>query len=126
VATIKETSTSNAPVLGLDATSATSRQILGVPLYVSQYVAANTLWAIDSSRVFLVVREDATVEADSYGAARNSAFRSKCARARTTDSMPARLRRRVDLEGASPRRSIRRGKRPLAPACAERNRSGWL
>jgi HK97 family phage major capsid protein len=31
---------------------------------VSQYVAANTLWALDMSRVWLVVREDATVEAD--------------------------------------------------------------
>lgn len=64
LATIKTASGSNQPVLGADATSATSRQILGVPLYVSQYVAANTLWAIDSSRVWLVVREDATVEAD--------------------------------------------------------------
>ncbi len=64
LATIKQASGSNQPVLGADATSATSRQILGVPLYVSQYVAANTLWAIDASRVWLVVRDDATVEAD--------------------------------------------------------------
>jgi hypothetical protein len=47
-----------------DATSATGRTILGVPLYVSQYVAANTLWAIDSSRVWLVVRDDTIDEAD--------------------------------------------------------------
>lgn len=64
LATIKQATGSNQPVLGTDATSATSRQILGVPLYVSQYVAANTLWAIDASRVWLVVRDDATVEAD--------------------------------------------------------------
>ncbi len=40
------------------------RQVLGVPLYVSEFVAANTLWAVDSSRLWLVVRDDATVEAD--------------------------------------------------------------
>ncbi len=64
LATIKQATGSNQPVLGMDATAATSRSVLGVPLYVSQYVAANTLWAIDSSRVWLVVRDDATVEAD--------------------------------------------------------------
>ena len=51
-------------MLGKDATSATGRMILGVPLHVSPFVAANTLWAIDGSRVWLVVREDATVEVD--------------------------------------------------------------
>lgn len=64
LATIKQTTGSNQPVLGMDATAATSRNILGVPLYVSQYVAANTLWAIDASRMWLVVRNNATVEAD--------------------------------------------------------------
>ena len=48
----------------MDATSATSRRVLGVPLFVSEFVAANTLWAVDRSRVWLVVRDDATVEAD--------------------------------------------------------------
>lgn len=64
LATIKQATGSNQPVLGADATSATSRQILGVPMFVSQYVAANTLWAVDASRVWLVVRDDATVESD--------------------------------------------------------------
>ncbi len=64
LATIKTASGSNQPVLGTDATAGTSRRVLGVPLYVSQYVAADTLWAIDGSRVWLVVREDATVESD--------------------------------------------------------------
>lgn len=64
LAKVKQSTGSNQPVLGADATSATSRQILGVPLFVSEFVAANTLWAIDSSRVWLVVRDDATVEAD--------------------------------------------------------------
>ncbi|MDQ3416517.1 MAG: phage major capsid protein [Actinomycetota bacterium] len=64
LATIKQATGSNQPVLGADATSATSRTVLGVPLHVSPYVAANTLWAVDGSRVWLVVRDDASVEAD--------------------------------------------------------------
>ncbi len=64
LAKVKAATGSNAPLLGADATNATSRQVLGVPLFVSPAVAANTLWAIDSSRCWLVVREDATVEAD--------------------------------------------------------------
>jgi HK97 family phage major capsid protein len=64
LATLKTGTGSNAPLLGSDPTAATSRSILGVPLYVSQYVAANTLWAIDSAGAWLVVRDDATVEAD--------------------------------------------------------------
>jgi HK97 family phage major capsid protein len=50
-----------APLLGADPTSATSRSILGVPLYVSQYAPANTVYALDSTRVTLVIREDSTV-----------------------------------------------------------------
>lgn len=64
LAKIKSQTGSNQPVLGMDATSATARTILGVPLYVSQHVAANTLWALDSSRVWLVLRADASIEAD--------------------------------------------------------------
>jgi HK97 family phage major capsid protein len=64
LAKIKTGTGSNAPVLGVDATAATSRSILGVPLFVSQYVGNNVLWAIDSAGVWLVVRDDATVEAD--------------------------------------------------------------
>jgi HK97 family phage major capsid protein len=64
LATVKTATGSNAPLLGPDVTSATSRSILGVPLYVSSFVEADTVWGIDSSRVWLVVRDDATVEAD--------------------------------------------------------------
>ena len=64
LATIKTGTGSNQPLLGADPTSATGRVILGVPLLVSQYVAANTLWAIDGTRTWLVVRDNATVEAD--------------------------------------------------------------
>lgn len=56
---------SNQMLLGQDATAAGQRRILGVPVLVSQYVADETAWAIDSSRVWLVVRSDATVETDS-------------------------------------------------------------
>lgn len=54
---IKPGAGSNQPVLGADPTQPTGRSILGVPLYL-QYVAANTLWAVDGSRVWLVVREN--------------------------------------------------------------------
>jgi HK97 family phage major capsid protein len=64
LAKVKTGTGSNAPLLGQDATSATSRQILGVPLYVSAAVAANTAWALDRTRVWLVLRDDTTVEAD--------------------------------------------------------------
>ncbi len=64
LAKVKQATGSNAPLLGADPTAATSRSVLGVPLYVSASVAANTLWALDRSRVWLVLREDTTVEAD--------------------------------------------------------------
>lgn len=64
LAKIKTQTGSNQPVLGTDATSATSRTVLGVPLLVSPFVPADTLWAVDRSRLWLVVRDDATVEAD--------------------------------------------------------------
>lgn len=64
LATVKIGTGYNSPLLGSDPTAATSRSILGVPLYVSRFVAADTLWAIDGSRVWAVMREDATIEAD--------------------------------------------------------------
>lgn len=65
LATVKTATGSNQPLLGQDGTMPGARQVLGVPLLVSPSVAANVIWAIDASRTFLVVREDATVEADS-------------------------------------------------------------
>lgn len=64
LATIKEATGSNKPVLGSDPTQPTGRSILGVPLFVSPFVAANTVWAVDRSRIYLVVRTNATIEAD--------------------------------------------------------------
>lgn len=64
LATIKEATGSNKPVLGSDPAQPTGRNILGVPLFVSPFVAANTLWAVDRSRLYFVIRENATVESD--------------------------------------------------------------
>ncbi len=65
LATIKIATGYNAPVLGMDATSATSRNVLGVPLVVTPFgMPANTLYAIDGSRIFTVVREDIVVDSD--------------------------------------------------------------
>lgn len=64
LATTKEATGSNKPLLGSDPSQPTGRQILGIPLLVSQFVPANTLWAVDSSRMYLVIREGATIEAD--------------------------------------------------------------
>lgn len=61
---VKTGTGSNAPLLGQDATSATSRQILGVPQYVSPAVTADTAWALNQASVWLVLRDDTTVEAD--------------------------------------------------------------
>jgi len=64
LATVKELASSQRPLLGADVNNGTSRSILGVPLLVSPYVAADTLWALDSSRCWLIVREPARVEVD--------------------------------------------------------------
>ncbi len=64
LAKVKAGAGSNAPLLGQDATAATARQILGVPLLVSPAVAPITLWAFAKDRVFTVIRRGATVEAD--------------------------------------------------------------
>lgn len=62
--TVKPATGSNSPLLGQDGTEPTARQILGITLYVSPAVSANTVWCLDRSRIYLVVREDSTVEAD--------------------------------------------------------------
>ena len=61
---VKQATGSNLPLLGADPTSPTSRTIQGVPLYTSEFVAANTVWAISGDRTYTVVRDDATLEAD--------------------------------------------------------------
>lgn len=57
IARLKVQSGSLAPLLGVDATNGTARQILGVPLFVSRHVDDGVCWALDSSTVFTVLRE---------------------------------------------------------------------
>lgn len=62
----KLTSGSNEPLLQPDPTRPTRRQILGVPLYSvpDTVVPANTVWAVDMSRVFIVLRQDVDLVVD--------------------------------------------------------------
>jgi HK97 family phage major capsid protein len=64
LAKLKVASGNLQPLLGPDVTSPTSRTVQGVPLYVSEFVAANTLWALDGSRTWTVIRSDASIESD--------------------------------------------------------------
>ncbi|UYM05468.1 phage major capsid protein [Solicola gregarius] len=64
LAKVKEGTASNAPLLGRDATSATSRSVLGVPLLVSSSVTAGTIYGIDSRFVQVVVRDNTRLEVD--------------------------------------------------------------
>lgn len=57
LATLKVATGSLAPLLGVDATNGTARQILGVPLFVSRHVEAGVCWALDASTVITVLRE---------------------------------------------------------------------
>ncbi|MGP4058887.1 phage major capsid protein [Mycobacterium sp. 4D054] len=62
----KLTTGSNEPLLQPNPTLPTRRQILGVPLYSvpNTVVPANTVWAVDMSRVFVVVRQDVELSVD--------------------------------------------------------------
>lgn len=61
---VKKATGSNEPLLGSDPTMPVRRIVQGVPLLSSPAVAAGTVWGIPQSRVFLVIRQDAEVEAD--------------------------------------------------------------
>ena len=64
LAKVKKATGSNEPLLGVDATSPSRRVVAGVPLLTSPAVAVGTIWGLAKSRVYLVIREDAEVEAD--------------------------------------------------------------
>jgi HK97 family phage major capsid protein len=64
LASLKEQTGSNKPLLGADPTSPTSRVIGGVPLYVSPDVATNVVWGIPMQHSLLVYRQDASVVTD--------------------------------------------------------------
>jgi len=61
---VKKQTGSNEPLLGYDASQPTRRQVLGVPLVPSPAVAAGDVWAIPSSKVVVVLREDVTLDVD--------------------------------------------------------------
>lgn len=68
LATIKEQTGSNKPLLGPDPSQPTRRSILGVPLHSSPAVTPGTVWAVPRDRVLIVLRDNAKVEAstDAY------------------------------------------------------------
>ena len=63
---VKRETGSNEPLLQPDPTLPTRRQILGVPLWSvpDTVVPDNVVWAIDGSRVFIVVRQDVDLRID--------------------------------------------------------------
>lgn len=54
----------NQPLLGVDATNATERRILGVPLLVSAQCGTGDIWALPTDFNYVVEREGATLETD--------------------------------------------------------------
>jgi len=66
LATIKDEAGSNRPLLGTDAASRTKRQLQGVPLLVSPYVAPGIVWGIPKSRTFIIRRTNARVESSEH------------------------------------------------------------
>lgn len=63
---VKRETGSNEPLLQPDPTLPTRRQILGVPLWSvpDTVVPDDVVWAIDGSRVFIVVRQDVDLRVD--------------------------------------------------------------
>lgn len=68
LSTLRDEANSNRPLLGTDPSTPTRRVVFGVPLRVSQYVPAGTVWAIPRSRSFVVTRQgvEVTISSDAY------------------------------------------------------------
>ncbi|MRS12158.1 MAG: phage major capsid protein [Actinobacteria bacterium] len=64
LAQLKEATGSNKALLQPDPTQPTRRTIAGVPLYVSPSVAVGTVWGVPKAAVYMVVRNDTTLEVD--------------------------------------------------------------
>jgi HK97 family phage major capsid protein len=64
LAKVKKATGSNEPLMSTDPTNATRRYVLGVPLLTSTAVADGTIWAIPKQRVYVVIRENTTLEVD--------------------------------------------------------------
>lgn len=65
LAQVKAGSALNTSLLSPDPTSPTGRSILGRPVFVTPSVPNGVVYGIDRTRTYLIVREAATVEADS-------------------------------------------------------------
>jgi HK97 family phage major capsid protein len=61
---LKKLDTSNEPLLNVDPTQATRRQILGVPLLSSAAVTPGTIWGVPATKVYVVLREDVRLDVD--------------------------------------------------------------
>lgn len=64
LAKLKKATGSLEPLLAVDPAQPSRRLAAGVPIWVSPYVAANTMWALDGSRIVTVLRQDIDVQAD--------------------------------------------------------------
>ena len=64
LAKLKKQSGNIEPLLSPDATSPTTRRLAGLPLFTSSAVTVGTVYGLDISRVYTVMRSDATVEVD--------------------------------------------------------------
>jgi len=64
LAQLKESATSNRPLLGADPTSATRRLLQGVPLLVSSAVTVGTVWGLPKLRAVVVRRNDVDLQVD--------------------------------------------------------------
>lgn len=64
LASLKEGTDSNKGLLQPDATQPARRAIGGVPLYTSTAVTSGEVWGVPKDRVFVVVREDASIDVD--------------------------------------------------------------
>ena len=52
------------PLLGVDASNGTSRQVLGVPLVVTPRITPGIVWGLCASRNYVILRTDAEVVSD--------------------------------------------------------------
>lgn len=78
LAKLKRETGSNEPLLAPDAATATRRTIAGTLLYTSIAVPAGTIYGLDQSRVFTVLRNNVAVETDrsAYFSADSTAIRA--------------------------------------------------
>jgi HK97 family phage major capsid protein len=65
LAQLKTATGYNTPLLGSDPTNPTQRTIFGVPILWSPAVGEGEVWGVPKDKVFVVIRNDASVVADS-------------------------------------------------------------